>query len=178
MRRGRGGGARGAAGDCLPWRVAMARMVQQTGVQQTGVQQAGCAADGCAADGCAAGGVCSKRVCSRRVCSRRVCSRRVCSRRPPPGSVAPGPRVTLRRRQAVVRIAEEEAAFFALDVGADLANLLGRAVAVEVVVLRLEVHPHLDQDLPRAVVRGLVGDAGVHHRKRDGEVERVEAAPA
>jgi len=56
---------------------------------------------------------------------------------------------------------EEPPALLVLDVGADLADLLARPVAVEVIVLGLEVHAHDEQDLAGDVVRLCVWGEGV-----------------
>eukprot|EP00619_Florenciella_sp_RCC1007_P022058 CAMPEP_0205947154 /NCGR_PEP_ID=MMETSP1325-20131115/69418_1 /ASSEMBLY_ACC=CAM_ASM_000708 /TAXON_ID=236786 /ORGANISM="Florenciella sp., Strain RCC1007" /LENGTH=157 /DNA_ID=CAMNT_0053318255 /DNA_START=861 /DNA_END=1334 /DNA_ORIENTATION=- len=82
----------------------------------------------------------------------------------------------LGRSDVMVCVAEEPAALFVLDVGADLADLLRSAVAVQVVVLRLEVDAHHHEHLARGVVRLAVFDAEDDHRERDRRIERVEGS--
>lgn len=48
------------------------------------------------------------------------------------------------------------------DIRADLANVLGKAVAVKVVVLDLEVFSQWDQDRQSEFVRRLVGHSALH----------------
>lgn len=66
------------------------------------------------------------------------------------------------------------AALVVENVRSNLANLLGGTVAVEVVVLYLEVLAEGEEDVEGEVVRGLVRHACHSHREGDGEVERVE----
>lgn len=79
--------------------------------------------------------------------------------------------LALFRRRDPERDVDEPSALVVEDVGADLADQLGGAVAVEVVVLDLEVLAEREEDVERRLVRGRVGDAREVHRKRDGEVE-------
>ncbi len=68
---------------------------------------------------------------------------------------------------------DEPRALVVDDVGADFADLLVRAEAVEVVVLDLEVLAEGDEDLRREVEGRRRRDAAYVHRERDGEVEGV-----
>lgn len=56
----------------------------------------------------------------------------------------------------------------------NFANQLGRAIAVQVVVLDLEVLAQGQEDVERRLVRGGVRDAGLVHGEGDWEVEGVE----
>mmetsp|Transcript_66872 Transcript_66872/g.131171 ORF Transcript_66872/g.131171 Transcript_66872/m.131171 type:complete len:420 (+) Transcript_66872:192-1451(+) len=95
--------------------------------------------------------------------------------------VVPKPVVRLERAalllgdlELAVRLAEQPPALLVLNVRAYFPNHLFGGVAVEVVVLRLEVDPHHHEDLSRVVVRLLVLDAKHDHAERDRAVERVE----
>lgn len=71
------------------------------------------------------------------------------------------------------RLVDQPTALVVQDVGPDFSNLFRRAVAVEVVVLDLEVLAHGDQDVERFLERRGGRDAGHVEREGDGEVERV-----
>lgn len=76
-------------------------------------------------------------------------------------------------RSLCQRLVDQPTALVVQDVGPDLANLFRRAVAIEVVVLDLEVLAHGDEDVERFLERRGGGDAGHVEREGDGEVERV-----
>jgi hypothetical protein len=69
--------------------------------------------------------------------------------------------LALLGRRKLQRRVDVPRALVVQDVGPDLANVLGEAVAVEVVVLDLEVLAEGDEDGEGEVVRGLVGDGAL-----------------
>ena len=72
------------------------------------------------------------------------------------------------------RDVDEPATLVVEDVGSDLSDEFRSTVAVEEVVLDLEVLAEREEDVERGLVRVRVRDAREVHRERDGEVERVE----
>lgn len=71
-------------------------------------------------------------------------------------------------------LVDEPGALVVLDVGADLANVLGQAEVVEVVVLDLEVLAEGDEDVLCGLEVLWGGDVEVVEGEGDGEVEGVE----
>lgn len=69
---------------------------------------------------------------------------------------------------------DDPAALVVEDVRPDLAQRLWVGVAVEEVVLDLEVLAHRDEDLFGVLVGCFLGDAGHLHGQGDGKVEGVE----
>jgi hypothetical protein len=68
------------------------------------------------------------------------------------------------------------ATFVIEDVGADLANELGRAVTIEVIVLDLEVFAEGNEDLLGVIEEFGVGYTGHVHTECDRKVEGVEGS--
>mmetsp|Transcript_13846 Transcript_13846/g.38268 ORF Transcript_13846/g.38268 Transcript_13846/m.38268 type:complete len:410 (+) Transcript_13846:152-1381(+) len=77
--------------------------------------------------------------------------------------------------QLMVRLGKEPTALFILNVRSHLANLFGRTKAIQIIVLRLKVDAHGDQNVPRRVVRLLVLDIGIGHGKGDAQVKTIKA---
>lgn len=73
--------------------------------------------------------------------------------------------LALLGRRKLERRVDVPRALVVQDVSPDLANVLGEAVAVEVVVLDLEVLAEGDEDGEGEVVRGLVGDGALIGRR-------------
>mmetsp|Transcript_1219 Transcript_1219/g.2713 ORF Transcript_1219/g.2713 Transcript_1219/m.2713 type:complete len:211 (+) Transcript_1219:556-1188(+) len=69
---------------------------------------------------------------------------------------------------------KEPAALLVLDVSPYLANLLGSAIAIKIVVLRLKVDAHDHQDVTAIVVLFNVCDACHNHAQGNRGVKRVE----
>eukprot|EP00128_Syssomonas_multiformis_P007536 Colp12_sorted_trinity150504_noHs@13455 len=78
--------------------------------------------------------------------------------------------------RAVQGLHHQPGALVVLDVRADLADHLGGAEVVQVVVLDLEVLAHDHEDLSGGVVQRDVRDARDDHATRDGQVEAVEGS--
>ncbi len=79
----------------------------------------------------------------------------------------------LLRARLLERLVDDPGALVVLDVGADLANGLGGAVGVEVVVLHLEVFAEGDEDGLGGLEVGGGGELEVVEGEGDGEVEGV-----
>mmetsp|Transcript_8280 Transcript_8280/g.20886 ORF Transcript_8280/g.20886 Transcript_8280/m.20886 type:complete len:443 (+) Transcript_8280:128-1456(+) len=76
--------------------------------------------------------------------------------------------------QVVEGVAEQPPALFVLDVGANLSQLLRRCERVQVVILRLKVHPHVDQRFSRRIESFAVVDSCHDHAQRYRAVERIK----
>ena len=74
------------------------------------------------------------------------------------------------------RLDGQPAALVLLNVTTDFADLFRGAKAVKVVVLDLEVTPHLHHDALRFSVSAFVGNASSSHAKRNRSVEGVVSA--
>lgn len=65
------------------------------------------------------------------------------------------------------------AAFVVQNIGSDFANLFWRPIAVEIIVLNLEVFSDGDQDGERHRISLIRVDTSIAHAERDWEVERI-----
>mmetsp|Transcript_13850 Transcript_13850/g.28584 ORF Transcript_13850/g.28584 Transcript_13850/m.28584 type:complete len:397 (+) Transcript_13850:60-1250(+) len=74
----------------------------------------------------------------------------------------------------VVGLGKEPSAFLVGNVRSDLAQDFGGGVAVQKVVLGLKVDSHLDQNLTRSVVGGLIRDTRERHGKGNTQIKAVK----
>lgn len=81
--------------------------------------------------------------------------------------------LTLLRRGLGQSLVDQPRALVVLDIRTDLADRRGVTVAVQVIILDLEVLAQGQENGLGLLERGLVLDTGHVHRQRHGEVERV-----